>query len=139
MKEKIAYLTARYDELEKIANEAAAKGDGTQEDEPIGPRWNVITIDYEGIHVYGRPSGLDDEGGLTQITRHMQAHDPAAVLLDLTSKRKILAMVEEVESMASSIYGEWLDWPDVDGDALLQALLIPFCNRDDFDPDWAER
>lgn len=139
MKEKIAYLTARYDELEKIAREAAAKGDGTQENGPIGPRWNVVTIDYEGIHVYGRPSGLDDEGGTTLLTRHMQAHDPAAVLLDLTAKRKIMGMAEEIESMATTIAGEWGGWGDVDGDILLEALLIPFCNRDDFEPDWAER
>ncbi len=94
-----AFVTARLDEEQRLAEEAARKA---------SPRYDVDGTHWrasgEGIYceelalAVGAYGYLDDE-----VAEHIGRHDPARVLADLAAKRKRLALYLEAKAVLEGI------------------------------------
>lgn len=93
MDELIAFLRARCDEAEAIAK--AAYGDSGQWWQRIterGPEGHLFEgSDPEGGYLSGTIVVYDEGSPTPDEFAHIALHDPAAVLRDITAKRKRLA------------------------------------------------
>jgi len=132
MKEKIAYLTARYDELEWAAKQVQPLRLLDIWGSPHQETWR------HGRNSYRGEDGMPYDHYEIGISDHFNQWTPEFVLADIASKRAVLDMAEEIESMSELIDGEWGSGQggDGEGEALLDALLQPFAGRDDFPKEW---
>ncbi|MDR7385224.1 DUF6221 family protein [Promicromonospora iranensis] len=158
------YLTARYDEEETAARAAdIVEGDPTWTVHgPVAlssPRAFRVRSSRDMVPV-ALVQDVDDESGPTAIldaeaaATHIALHDPARVLADVAAKRAILehhrpATAEDTHEIGAHPindgrcsscvalhdergYCEQLEYPC----PTILAMLQPYADRDDFDPDW---
>lgn len=127
VKDKIAYLTARYDELEATAREAR----------DAGPNYGGSYGDTAHAEVVSMAS---QEGCTEEAVGFVDHWTPEFVLADIASKRAVLALHEaELEReldkpahrVAPDALGAWIMKKDI-----IDALLQPFAGRDDFPAEW---
>lgn len=139
MTDLIEFLRARLDDDERAAASAASVSDGTL-DGRVGARWNVIEIDWEGIHVYSRPSGLDKEGGTAPITAHMQRYDPARVMAEVEAKRAILELHRPLDDMWCSACCDNVAPYELNATEYpcptLRLLALPYADHRDYRQEW---
>jgi Family of unknown function (DUF6221) len=109
MPDIVAFLTARYEELEAIALEARKGPDGVDfPDDPDNGHWTAYghppsaadrrqdrPVELVGTEVQGTLNGwticeVGQQDRAKMISAHIARHDPAHVLADLASKRAIL-------------------------------------------------
>ena len=114
MDELIAFVTARLDEDEAAAQEAASR--------PLGPAW-------------------DDGTRHTAVARHINRHDPARVLREVAAKRAILAEHAPQTDGPATGCGrcDWDHYVICDnprGCATLRALATIWSDHADYRPEW---
>lgn len=120
MDDLIAFVTARLDEDEAAAQEAASR--------PLGPAW-------------------DDGTRLTAVARHIARHDPARVLREIAAKRVILARWEfAANQVAVGAVNEAAGYGPADPGWPLRAdsheldvrsLAVAWNDHPDYRPEWA--
>lgn len=131
MKDKIKYLNDRYDELMWQAQNV-----GPLEELNIWGQWYSERWRHERISFRSEDGAAYEKPDIAAHV-HFNSWDPVAVLAHLAALRAVLAMVEQVDSMAQAIEGEWgLGSDDVEGPDILKALLQPFAGRADFPEAW---
>lgn len=139
-----AFLLARLAEDEAVARAAA---------DAQGPRWfdegGVVSSDVEPTSAPGHyldmyaPDGrwmLWDCEGATSLSvaeptsAHMARHDPARVLADVESKRRVVALHDawDTEDSGQMAPAYW----EAPVEAILCALAQPYADHPDFDPSW---
>lgn len=163
MADLVAFLTARYDRIEKLAKAAAERAGGEHwyaTKDGGFERYGSVAFVVDG---YGN---LDPHAG-----NYVAQHDPAYVLADIAAKRKILALHEmgsgperwgdvrwsrpdmtpaERKAEYGKLVGSTVYWcsicdnhPDYGhierakpGCETLLALAAPFAGHSDYDPSW---
>ena len=145
----VAFLTARLDEDEQIANAAVGQQwehafASSREDYSF---WSIHTVHPDAVEVAGtgfdNTGGIHDEGSAVHIARH----DPARVLRDVAAKRRLMDVVFEYEA---KIDGEWgcchsaesikagrCEDTDVNEIDALRVLAGAYIRHPDYDPAWA--
>ena len=134
MKDKIAYLTARYDELE-------AKARAVRPLETVNV-WGTLHPQSWGFvrHSWRSEDGAGFNEPDDAAPLHFYQWTPEFVLADIASKRAVLALHEaELEReldkpahrVAPDALGAWIMKKDI-----IDALLQPFAGRDDFPKEW---
>ncbi len=147
MDELIAFLRARYDEREQAANAAIWHEDaGTWRAElspygygkSPGPRWYIIDSMDDGVVSNVDPQASEDEG----VAQHIALNDPAYVLADLATKRKILDLLAaDLSAPIVTVNGPGV-FTSTGGHrkrALKMARLLagPYADHPDYRPEWA--
>lgn len=132
----VAWLTAVWDEEERLAT-AAAK-------QYTGARWllsdDVVGADRGGYVACGAYSGDIGE----EIGNHIVAHDPASVLARIAADRKILALADEASALDAQVDGEFRVGPrnlkeePYVGDLILRHLASPYKGREGWQEEWDE-
>jgi hypothetical protein len=146
----VQWLTACLDEDERIARAACEGGEGRWH--PLGDRvGGSVAGDHEGYHVAfgeGYPT-------LEQAT-HIAAHDPARVLREVETVRRIVGLhvitVEKADLPPFDSYtGErnpdeynvtcaicgWVSDEPTSACLTLRLLALPYADRDSYRPEWA--
>lgn len=145
MTDLVAFLTARYDEEQRLA-EAATAGPWEASENLIGGlQWvGIFAPTLEGRHV------ALDVGRITtrETADYVAAHDPARVLADIAAKRAILRTLAQLrtdgEQAAEAITA---DTPlELSGAVLLgmcgapgvieKRLAAPYASHPDFQAEW---
>jgi hypothetical protein len=126
------FLLARYAEIEAIARQVITEGDADE----LG-RWEWVEYPYEG----GSPqplgalakgtSGYDPDWTWVQLVNR---HDPAYVLAECESKRRIVAIAADQIRLGREARG-WDNWEDMANQTLL-ALALPFADHPDYREEW---
>ncbi|HLK73777.1 MAG TPA: DUF6221 family protein [Streptosporangiaceae bacterium] len=112
-----AFLSARLDEDEAIAREAAGLTECWVAEEPaIG----VVLVDGEPLI----------EGHIAGLTAHIARHDPARVLREVEAVRAVVAAYEK----SVRVVGEGLS---VSNRRLVLAFAAVYGAHPDFRPEWA--
>ena len=96
MDELIAFWTARLDEAEAVAREAA---DGDSGEWFVGDRWNVYRAEDTAPHDedhQGDEHQLVAYGNVKPQSDHIAANDPASVLADIAADRAVLNLCARV-------------------------------------------
>jgi hypothetical protein len=137
----VAFLNARYDETEKVA-EAAIGNDS--------PRWTADggEVDHDGEDWKG-PIVYDEGKPTDAQAQHIALHDPASVLLDLEAKRAVLAVhrprsealqdsscyaPEACDGCGSDDYGPFSE--HTDDCPTLRALALQFRPHPEYRAEW---
>jgi hypothetical protein len=147
-----AYLLARYDEIEQVAQAAVGKDAPTWRADDQGEVFAVRDLQDPRCehHTAGVPNHCDDlpvasgvasgadvtdDADLEQArAAHIAMHDPAAVLRDIAAKR---AIVKECHETFVAVEGwEYAAAPDLALRTLLLLAAQPFADRDDFRDQW---
>ncbi|MFG1921067.1 DUF6221 family protein [Cryptosporangium sp. NPDC048952] len=134
----VAFLRARFDEIEEIAQVAGgygkheiwtvcATGESPEDDDPGAWAW----VETNPNHPNAPEDGMDP-------CPHMARHNPANVLRDLDAKRRIMDRAVEAITF-STLCGNGKDL--LAGSALahthtLRALALPFDDHKDYDVVW---
>ncbi len=144
MADPTEFLTARWDEEQRIA-EAAAHRDAHWYRVETPFEWGVIQD--AAVCASGKPivhSSQEYDSGLS--LDHIAYWDPARVLADIAAKRALLELhsddgghdCPEIVSdhpKGRWVYHGWVSRPDVC--ETVKALIQPFRDHPDFDPAWA--
>lgn len=95
-----AFITARLDEDEGIAREAA-------DVDAEGPSWRIRKVQHNGMYVFGEGQIAPPGGKLGMSedaqTIHVARHDPARVLREVAWKRHLLGFALAAFSQESKI------------------------------------
>lgn len=69
---------------------------------------------------------------------HIALHDPARVLAEVESKRRLLdEIVPKVESYWNAVSSEWgCEYDDPDGEDVLKLLALPYASHKDYREEW---
>lgn len=130
----IAYLRARYDELE-FAAKCASVSAGLSGEWTLRPGLSTTVADGDGLTV------VYNEGSPTQYTAaHIAANDPASVLADIESKRRILDYCDMALTLAAAD-GRPHSVPARNAEVLsivVEMLAQPFRDRPDFPEGWRQ-
>ena len=143
MGELVEWLRAQLDEDERIARAAAVEVGNPYENgvlvDPLD-RWGegLVADGQEWTpsrRLVTRKLQRDGQSRLTvaecggsdgrPVANHIAAHDPARVLREIDAKRRLLALLPELEQADRAIEGEWGSSDDLAG-KLLDALLTPY-------------
>lgn len=125
------FLTARWDEEERIAR-AAAIHSRPRDGDNDGSTWRVSDdADVYCAHLPLLVGPWETNVG-QEVAEHIGLHDPARVLADLEAKRAILAW-HLGPNCPRCPYGEAAQCPTIG------ALLRIHRDHPDFDPAWVER
>lgn len=147
------FLTARWDELERIA-QAAPPGPWTT----AGPDTIAEWVVYDGEWAVAEARAYTEPHTLTKFRDpsyidanatafHIAANDPAYVLADIAAKRQTLALHGN-RSEYQEQDQDGFDLPDAaicreDADAwpcgTVRLLAAPFADHPDYDPGWQQR
>ena len=133
----VAFLTARLDEDQAVAREAAGLAECWVAEEPaIG----VVLVDGEPLI----------EGHITGLTAHIARHDPARVLREVRAGRKLIAAYEDRLSWVHDYSDPGSDYEDPGGlklkweegatAALLAAIQLRaaiYSEHQDYRQEWA--
>jgi hypothetical protein len=115
----VAFLTARLDEDQWIAEGAARTG-------VIAPHCG------EWLPVHFGQGGFD-----ARVDDHLARHDPARVLRETEAKRKILdTVVPLIDQMAERIESEWGHDPRSDPWQLEKILAAVWSDHEGFRDEW---
>jgi uncharacterized protein DUF6221 len=157
MSPEIMYLHARYDELED-----AAKAASTDQASWVGTDGKLYHAPSYGhphdVVAVGLWGDIEDAD-----LAHIVLNDPAYVLADVAAKRAILDLHEQwpvlleriqpgpverhtAEHIAPNLTA-WIEWTTTQEyrkrfgkepptSTIIQAMLQPYADRDDFDPTW---
>jgi uncharacterized protein DUF6221 len=130
----VAFLRARYDEIEAAAK-AAADGDSGQWF--VGRKWNVYDAEDKARFdedYQGEENRLVVYGNEVATSEHIALNDPAYVLADIASRRRILEIYERVNSRrhenAEDEARAWLM------DEVVAALMAPFASHPEYQDEW---
>lgn len=132
----VEFLTARYDDIERVAQKArwtrhmdCERWRAVQRDKQYGRGTWFVEDDYdEGVaDILGQAA--DPEG----IAHHVALHDPVSVLLDLKAKRLIVVECAETEAAFDS----YENGPAVGlAECVLKLLAAQFAAHPDYNPAW---
>jgi hypothetical protein len=110
------FLEARWSEREAVAKAAASR--------PLGEQWG----------------GVVDGTRLTAVSAHIALHDPASVLADIASKRKLLELAGEADEIEAALHDETAHHPKPGevsvGDQIRRVLAAPFADHPEYDQRW---
>ena len=124
MDELVQWLTACFAEDERLAHAACWDEQSAvwtaRPPQASYERYTVVDYLDDGVVVV-TPENADADG----VGRHIAEHGPARVLREVEAKRKLLALLPELEQADRSIEGEWGSSDDLAGQ-LLDALLTPY-------------
>ena len=140
MNDLVAFINARYDEREKVANAA----DGARWEAQGGAVWDERngSVVAGFTRVYPECAIEMDEGD----TRHIALNDPAAALADIAMKRRILELWEDpAEVRHPTDRHDSRDWSEVDEqvaaaeaiDHVVRLLASEFDTHPDYQKGWA--
>jgi len=146
----VEFLTARLDEDEAVAREAAADSFGG----PGEPKWKAYRVDQEGMSIWSADTKLAAYEYEVPVTRHVSRFDPARVLADITAKRAIVAIHQPEQGPdtwywlqrrckgCGSTWHKWLpDRPPTEigperGCPTLRALASVYADHPDYREEW---
>jgi hypothetical protein len=106
--------------LARIADDEAHARNAFGEHNDVGPEWTEIwsgAVELGGNQTDGPELLLTND---SQVSRHIERWDPARVLAECVSKRRLIQLGEKDSY-----------WDDV-----LRILAIPYTEHEDFNPDW---
>ncbi len=132
----VRFVAERLNADEWVAREAAdAKGWLLVQ---LGPEWVARGGSVEDLETGS--TVVHDEGMPTHAqAEHIARHDPARVLRDVASKRRILTeVVAQIDGMDQQIISEWgssQDEPD-ESHLLLKLLAAPYDSHPGYDEAW---
>lgn len=115
MTDLIEFLRARLDEDERLAQAGRVEGD--------------LLIDF-------KPSNGDEKHpGEAALLAHIGNWDPARVLAEVETKRRIIKLHASTETLAKPkcTQCDWQRWPC----PTLRLLTLPYADHPDYDPAWA--
>jgi hypothetical protein len=139
MDDPASFLTARLDELEAAARAATCGSHG--------PMWTTGAGGWVQVaeHESGFQAEIDDPDLSVTVSElehlgedmaeHIALHDPAAVLADVDSKRRILA--EHRAGPGGCITCTDRDYPEDYPCATAKLLVLPFASHPDYREGWA--
>jgi hypothetical protein len=134
----VAFLRARLDEDERIAQAAASEH---------GPSWITGYPPYIGelVAAAGPDKGLNVAESAPHhvtnpedIVRHAAHWDPARALIEVKTKRRILDLVPEIDNADRLVESEWGSGSECAtmADRLLKLLVVPYADHPDYDQTW---
>lgn len=88
--------------------------------------WEAVR-DGEGVYVVGLSATIAENVNLG-YEDHIARHDPARVQAECKAKRLIIERAESVSADPG--------WVQVEGDAILAALALPYADHPDYNPEW---
>ena len=103
----IEFLLARIAEDEQVAQAAASYG---------SKHWYVEYVPHEGILIFPKPYGGKED----EETRHIARYDPARMLAECETKRRVIGLGEKDSY-----------WDDV-----LRLLALPYTAHPDYHQEW---
>jgi len=125
----VAFLRARLDEDETVANEAAVKQGEYWHDWMAGQVVGSSTP--TGTILVGHVCGPRTEA----IGSHIARHDPARVLREVEAKRRIVSLERDWPYGSGDPEGAEYGWSDV-MDRVLRLLALPYSDHPDYDESW---
>lgn len=144
MDELVRWLTACLDE---DAARATAAADGGSGEWFMGRKWNVYRAEDETPDEDGETNELVAYGNVKDQSEHIAEHDPARVLREIDSKRRLIKLIFLYEA---KIDGEWGCCHDADqieaglceeiqpdDVEALRLLALPYSDRPGYRAEWA--
>lgn len=129
----VEFLTARYDEEQRLAGAASEPG--------MGANWHTAGMGADGRFVAEATEGAGS-WGIARFTfaghgTHAAYWDPARVLADIAAKRGLLAFAAEYASEQEDHYGTG-DAPALPPaeNPVLRLLAAPYAGHPDYNPAW---
>lgn len=140
----VAFLRARYDEIERKASRATA---GPWRYDPTKHHHVVGTPQFEEA-IFAGPTGKDatciaatgptDDLQSMADADHIATHHPQYVLADLDAKRRLLAEYEDaVEDEAEDLYDHQRSIAKLVLEDVLALLALPYADHPDYRAEWA--
>jgi hypothetical protein len=134
----VEFLRARLDEDEQAAK-AATDGPWTVDNETYAEA--IRSADGTHVVAGGR---WGDEASVFETTEdaiHIARHDPARVLREIESKRRL---IESIETLRAPLQRSWADGSSslavmgmlTEVDKALAALALPYADHEDFEEEW---
>lgn len=160
MDDLVAFLRARLDEDERIARAAIkAAGDvpgaanwrfGNASPDEGGTYWHITTTppDADVFHLVELVGGGMSGGGAhePEIARHAVEHDPARVLREVDTKRRLLGVAFEHAAAMDAEFGDCCDADAFERNEckytstgelpLLRLLALPYADRPEYQETW---
>lgn len=133
----VAFLRARLAVDEQVAREATAgqwrnAPTSRHYEDGAGPSEAVFTaLPDTGAIVVARTGARGDRNGMVNA-EHIARHDPARVLAEVDTKRRIVdGLAEALDRHADYITGTFTV------EDVLRLLALPYADHPDYQPEWA--
>jgi len=134
-----AFFNARLDEAEATAHAAGGKAWTQRHGVGSTPALSQGVVNGRGragsSDHFVIPPPVDGRGSFEVDATHVARHDPAAVLADVDSKRRILA--EHQAGPGGCITCTDRDYPEDYPCATAKLLVLPFASHPDYREGWA--